>query len=227
MSKDENVNEKPITVVLIEDEDDIRIQQEKLLKRHKSIKVIGRASNGRDGLKLALKLKPKVLLLDLGLPDISGIQVTQELKEKNPEIEVLIFTTFDEEEKVLAAIKAGAGGYILKGISASRMVDAIKEVAQGGIVIQPHLARHLLQHFRTVLGQKEKREKIVSPLTPRENEILQLIAKGLTNREVASALKVSMATVRTHLEHIYAKMDVTNRTEAVTEGIRKGFIPLD
>ncbi len=229
----------PITVLLVEDEPEIRRQQERLLRRSEGIELLDTADCGNEAVKKALALAPRVVLLDLGLPDIDGIEVTRRIKESAPQIEILIFTIFDEEDRVMAAISAGAAGYILKGISASRMVEAVLEVAAGGSVIQPHLARHLLRRFRARAAEPEvppPREPQAPPppseesdhnLTPREQEILLAISRGLSNREVAAMLHVSMATVRTHLEHIYAKLDVTNRTEAVTEGYRKGIITLE
>lgn len=240
-------NFSPITVLLVEDEPEIRRQQERLLRRAEGIDLLDTAENGLSAIKKALELNPRVVLLDLGLPDVDGIEVTRQIKEANPQIEILIFTIFDEEDRVISAISAGAAGYILKGISAARMVEAIIEVAAGGSVIQPHLARHLLRRFRARSAltvevpsspppqppSSSSEVPAASPedsshnLTPREQEILLAISKGLSNREVASMLHVSMATVRTHLEHIYAKLDVTNRTEAVTEGYRKGIITLE
>jgi DNA-binding NarL/FixJ family response regulator len=152
---------------------------------------------------------------------MDGIEVTRTLKKKDPRIEVLIFTIFDEEEKVLAAIQAGASGYLLKGATAEKIAEAIQEVHKGGSIIQPSLARRLLRQFRT--GGEDPPEV---RLTPREKEILQIIAKGMSNREVAEILDLSRSTVRTHLEHIYEKLEVSNRTEAVTEGLKHGLIDL-
>ena len=170
--------------------------------------------------------RPEVLLLDLGLPGIDGIEVTRQVKAKWPETEILIFTIFDEEDRVLEAIKAGASGYLLKGTEADKIVGAIQEVHAGGSVIQPSLARRLLRHFRVTPEDSavDADEGDAPSLTAREVEILQLIAKGLSNNEAAGTLGLSKATVRTHLEHIYQKLEVTNRVEAVTEGIRKGLI---
>jgi DNA-binding NarL/FixJ family response regulator len=165
---------------------------------------------------------------------MSGIDVTRAVKAEFPEIEILIFTIFDEEDKVLEAVKAGASGYLLKGTPADKMVEAIKEVHAGGTVIQPNLARRLLKHFR--VGETPAAPGPASPpqqeepegkkLSARETEILQLIAKGVSNSEAATMLTLSKATIRTHLEHIYRKLEVTNRVEAVTEGLRKGLIQM-
>ena len=177
-----------------------------------------------------------MLLLDLGLPRMSGIDVTRAVKAEFPQIEILIFTIFDEEDKVLEAVKAGASGYLLKGTPADKMVEAIKEVHAGGTVIQPNLARRLLKHFRVGeppappararAAQPQQEEPEGKKLSARETEILQLIAKGVSNSEAATMLTLSKATIRTHLEHIYRKLEVTNRVEAVTEGLRKGIIQM-
>ena len=220
---------KPIKVFFVEDQPKILKNQMKLLGRFDEIEITGKAMSGEDALDLLGDAKPDVILLDLGLPGISGIEVTKEVKEKWPEMEILIFTIFEEEDKVMEAIQAGASGYLLKGMEAEKIVEAIVEVAQGGSVIQPSLARSLLRHFRIqpgpeTSGADEKPQEDVPTLTPREIEILQIIAKGLSNAEAGKVLGVSRATIRTHLEHIYSKMSVSNRVEAITEGIRHGII---
>jgi DNA-binding NarL/FixJ family response regulator len=231
-----------VKVLMVEDQMKILKSQLKLLENAPAIQVVGTAQSGEQALDEVERLKPKVLLLDLGLPGISGIEVTRRVKARHPEIEILIFTIFDEEEKVLEAVKAGASGYLLKGAPADRIVDAIREVAAGGTVIQPNLARRLLRHFRApelpgapapevtapgiTGGASPVKSDRPTPLTNREIEILQLIAKGLSNSEAAGVLTLSKATIRTHLEHIYQKLEVTNRVEAVTEGIKKGIIEM-
>jgi len=212
------VKTTPIRLVMVEDQPTILQKQQRLLESFDQLELVGSARDGRRALELVRSLRPDVVLLDLGLPDIDGIEVTRQIKGAMPEVEILIFTIFDEEERVLQAVRAGASGYLLKGTPADRVVDAICEVHGGGSVIQPRLARRLLTHFQAQRGEG------VPGLTPRETEILNLIAKGLSNREAAETLGLSRATVRTHLEHIYAKLEVSNRTEAVTEAIRRGLI---
>lgn len=223
----------PIRVFVVEDQTKILKNQLKLLEASPELTIIGTALSGETGLEEVRRLKPDVLLLDLGLPRMSGIDVTRAVKAELPEIEILIFTIFDEEDKVLEAVKAGASGYLLKGTPADKMVEAIKEVRAGGTVIQPSLARRLLKHFR--VGEPSASSDNLPPVTAaeepegkklsaRETEILQLIAKGVSNSEAATMLSLSKATIRTHLEHIYRKLEVTNRVEAVTEGLRKGLI---
>jgi DNA-binding NarL/FixJ family response regulator len=195
-----------------------------LLESHPQLEVVGTALSGEEALEKVPQISPQVLLLDLGLPRMDGIAVTRAVKASAPAVEILIFTIFDEEDKVLEAVKAGASGYLLKGAPVDKIAEAIVEVAGGGTVIQPNLARRLLRHFRAGENAAPAAEPPLKPLSEREQEILQLIAKGASNSEAAKLLNVSRATVRTHLEHIYRKLDVTNRVEAVTEGIRKGLI---
>jgi DNA-binding NarL/FixJ family response regulator len=219
---------KKIPVVVCEDQPQILRNQVKVLQESPEIEVAGTALSGEAVLELLETRRPAVLLQDLGLPGISGIEVTREVKRRWPAVEVLIFTIFDEEEKVIEAVKAGASGYLLKGAGSEKIVEAIREVNAGGSVIQPNLARALLRHFRvpeSAARQPAGRpEEPGRPLSEREIDILRLIAKGLSNGEAAGVLGLSRATVRTHLEHIYDKLDVTNRVEAVTEGLRKGLI---
>jgi len=212
------VAEKPIRLLIVEDQPTILEKQRRLLEGRPEVEVIGTARDGATALQLIESLEPDVLLLDLGLPDIDGIEVTRQVKARGLKAEILIFTIFEEEERVLDAVRAGASGYLLKGTPAERIVEAIGEVHRGGSVIQPQLARRLLRHFQA------QQSPDAASLTPRETEILQLIAKGLSNRAAAETLGLSRATIRTHLEHIYSKLDVSNRTEAVTEAIRRGLI---
>ncbi len=228
---------EPIKLFVVEDQAKILKNQLKLLDGVPELSILGSAMTGEAALEEMEKNLPDVVLCDLGLPKMSGIEVTRSLKARHPDVEVLIFTIFDEEEKVLDAIRAGAAGYLLKGATTDKIVEAIKDVRGGGTVIQPSLARRLLRHFNPgapraptppqgvpKAGAAQEPEEDAPALTQRESEILELIAKGLSNTEAGRVLGISPATIRTHLEHIYAKLEVTNRVEAVTEGIRKGLI---
>ena len=215
-----------IRVMVVEDQAKILKAQLKLLETFDEIEIVGSAMSGESALEEVERTKPEVILCDLGLPQMSGIEVTRQVKAKYPEIEILIFTIFDEQEKVIEAITAGAAGYLLKGAPVEKIVEGIVDVKAGGSVIQPTLARLLLGLVRENANRYGSLPpgEIVSVLTERELEILQIIAKGLSNNEAAKVLGLSKATIRTHLEHIYEKLDVTNRVEAVTEGIRQGII---
>ncbi len=212
--------ERRIRVFVVEDQPAVLAAQVRLLETSPAVELVVTASSGEEALRLAPPALPQVVLCDLGLPGIDGIETTRRLRRLAPPPEVLILTVFEEEERVLAAIRAGAAGYLLKGAALPRVVEGIQDVCAGGTVIQPSLARVLLRHF----GSPNVVQQPGSSLTPRETEILQIIGKGLTNREAAEVLGLSRATVRTHLEHIYGKLEVTNRVEAVAEGIRQGLI---
>ena len=215
-----------IRLLVVEDQPKILKAQIKLLEDFDEIEVVGEALSGESALEMVDTVKPEVILLDLGLPQMSGIDVTREVRQRHKDIEILIFTIFDEEEKVTEAIMAGAAGYLLKGTPVEKIVEAIKDVHAGGAVIQPNLARSLLRLIEMTVPPQTEQGPAATLLTDRELEILQIIAKGLSNNEAAKVLGLSKATIRTHLEHIYEKLDVTNRVEAVTEGIRQGIINL-
>lgn len=218
---------KTLKVFVVEDQARLLEQQVRLLRGVGGVQIVGTARDATRALAEIPAAAPDVVLLDLGLPGMDGIELTRRLRSKAPAIEVLVFTVFDEEDKVLDAIRAGAAGYLLKGTPADRVVEALREVAAGGSVVQPQLARRVLRRFQPTSsggGSGEPRDDETRSLSPREREILGLIAKGLSNADVATALGLSRATVRTHLEHIYQKLDVSNRTEAVVKGIEMGLI---
>ena len=215
-----------IRVLVVEDQPKILKAQIKLLQTFDEIEIVGEALSGESALEMLDAVRPEVILLDLGLPQMSGIEVTRSVRQSHKDIEILIFTIFDEEEKVTEAIVAGAAGYLLKGTPVEKIVEAIKDVHAGGAVIQPNLARSLLRLIGRAAPFTRPQGENTSVLTDRELEILQIIAKGLSNNEAAKVVGLSKATIRTHLEHIYEKLDVTNRVEAVTEGIRQGIINL-
>ncbi len=212
-----------LRLLVVEDDRRIRRFLARILEASPALQVLDTVVSGQLALKRCADLQPDVVLLDLGLPDMDGVEVTRRIKEQWPSIEILVYTVFEDEDRVLEAIRAGAGGYLLKGARAERLVEAIQDVAAGGSVVQPRLARALLRHFQQP-RPPTKQQGLQVRLTDRELEILRLIAKGLSNRQVAELLGLSRSTVRTHLEHIYQKLDVSNRTEAVALGISQGLI---
>ncbi|MBI2896611.1 MAG: response regulator transcription factor [Deltaproteobacteria bacterium] len=216
--------------MIVEDRASVARQLARVLPTFDGIEVAGTFRTGQSAVDGATGCGPDVILLDLNLPDLDGIAVAKAVRARLPRVEILIFTVLEDDEKVLEAIRSGASGYLLKGASAERVVEAIREVHGGGSVIQPALARRLIKQFLPAqAGEASAGDRVSQPpppLTDRELEILELIAKGLSNAEAARALGLSPGTVRTHLEHIYEKLEVSNRTEAVTQGIRRGLIEL-
>ena len=215
--------------MIVEDRAAVARQLARVLPTFDDLEVVGVFRAGRAAIDGVAEARPDVVLLDLNLHDIDGIEVAKALRATAEKLEILIFTVLDEDDKVLAAIRSGASGYLLKGASADRVAEAIREVHAGGSVIQPALARRLIKQF--VGPAAGAAPSAAAPtagegrvLTARELEILELIARGMSNAEAARALGLSPGTIRTHLEHIYAKLEVSNRTEAVTQGIRRGLI---
>ncbi|HUU02368.1 MAG TPA: response regulator transcription factor [Myxococcota bacterium] len=214
---------EPIEVVVIEDDPRTLKSLVRLLGSYPEFEVVGSALSGEAGLASVAALLPQLVLLDLELPDTNGIEVTQKIKAGHPEIEVLILTSFEDEAKVYKAVQAGASGYLVKRIAPERIREAILEVMQGGVVIEPRIARRFWNYFKSVQGGAPAggEEPILSEI---ECDILQMIARGLTNQEAGRVLSLKRRTVRTHLSHIYRKLDTSSRAEAVVEALKRGLI---
>lgn len=225
-----------IRLFIIEDEPMIE-NQIKILGTNSLIDIAGTAVSSEEAICAlgAMILLPHIILCDLDLPNINGLVTIQKIKSIYPTIEILIFLDHRKEDYLIEAIEAGASGYLLKKADQQKIYQAIIDVFHGGTVIEPFLARKLLKYFRSPPEKNNqlrcsidlgKSADLNDLLTMREQECLQIIAKGLSNNEAALVLNLSKATIRTHLEHIYQKLEVNNRVEAVTEGIRQGIINL-
>lgn len=218
---------KPIQIFILEDQPAMMRNLSRLIENSPKTELVGTAFSAEEAILCLDRLDhhPEVILCDIGLPKMTGTDFCRFIKVKYPEIEILMLTVYDDDDLVLEAIKRGAAGYLLKGIDSNKILEAIIDVHEGGSVIQPNLARKLLLHFKPASQSPNNHsESYRRSLTERELECLQIVAKGLSNTEAASVLGLSKATVRTHLEHIYQKLDVGNRVEAVTEGLRQGLI---
>ena len=191
----------------------------------RGVKVIGTAMDGETGLVEAAKLKPNVVLLDLELPGMNGIQVTAKLKPRQPETEILILTTFDDEQKVYEAIQAGASGYLVKRVAGEKIVQGILDVWAGGTVLEAQLARRFWNYFQSVQAQNAPKQNPWG-LNPTELDLLRYVAKGLSNAEVGRVMSMERRTIRTHLGHIYKKMGVNSHVEAVVMALKSGLFSL-
>jgi DNA-binding NarL/FixJ family response regulator len=188
--------------------------------------VVGEAADGEEGVALTGDLRPDVVLMDLGMPGMGGVEATREIKRRWPQINVLVLTVHDDDQYLFEAIRAGASGYLLKDIHDQELIDAVLAVAGGGAVLQPAVTRRLVAGLRLRGGTVDKAPP-ASPLTQRELEVLRLVAKGLSNREVGAQLGVSVRTVETHLSHVYRKLGVSSRTEAAVAALRESWLNLD
>ena len=214
---------EPIRVLVVEDQPALLKNLLKLFSAFPAVQVVGSAMDGESALVEAEKLRPQVVLLDLELPGMNGIQVTQRLKPRLPETEILILTTFDDEQKVYEAIQAGAGGYLVKRVAAEKIVQGIVDVWHGGTVIEAQIAKRFWNYFQSVQAQQAQ-PKDPWGLSELELELLRYVAKGLSNAEVGRVMNIERRTVRTHLSHIYKKMGVNSHVEAVVMAMRAGLV---
>jgi two-component system response regulator NreC len=190
------------------------------------IEVVGEAANGEEAVRRALELRPEVVVMDLMMPIMNGIEATRELKSKLPEVKVLVLSMYDDEEHVQRLLASGASGYMLKKATSDELVRALREVVAGGIPLDPSVAAKVVKDYvRRVQGEEEPTAS--SELTPRELEVLKLIAQGLSNQTIADQLGLSRKTVDVHRANLMRKLDLHTVTELVKYALRRGFITLD
>ena len=217
---------RPTRVLVVEDQPQLLKNLLKLLGAHpEQIEVVGTAMDGERGLEEARLLAPDLVLLDLELPGIDGIEVTARLKKAQPDVDVLILTTFDDETKVFEAMKAGASGYLVKRVSIERILAAIREVRLGGSVLEPIIARRFWNYFQSAKASPPRPTNRFGLLEV-ELDVLRFVAKGLSNSEVGRVMNIERRTVRTHLGHIYRKLGVNTHVEAVIKALGEGMVEI-
>ena len=205
------VKREPIKVAVIEDTPALGKLVQRIVDSMDGIQTFGVWENAEDGLKAIENGSPDVVLMDISLPGMSGIEATARVKEKHPEIDVIMLTVFDDNDKIFDALQAGASGYLLKNASPDDLCRAIFEVRAGGAPMSAEIARLVVEAFHRPTSSESSQ---ACNLSKRETEIVQLVAKGMANKEIAADLSISVETVRVHLKHIYEKLHVRSRTEA-------------
>ena len=213
----------PVRVFVADDHAIVRRGIAAVLEIVPDIEVVGEADNGRDAVYQVEALQPDVILMDLVMPEMDGIEAIRRIKERQPGARILVLTTFAGEDKVFPAIKAGALGYHLKDSRPQELAQAIRQVHRGESSLHPVIARKVLEE----LSRPSDRPPTPDPLTPREVEVLQLVAQGLENWEIAQKLVITEATVRTHVSNITGKLHVASRTQAVLYALREGIASLE
>lgn len=213
----------PIRVLIVDDHRIVRKGIAALLETEDGFEVVGDAENGIEAIAMADDLRPDVILMDLVMPEMDGIEATREIRARRPDSQILVLTSFGSDDKLFPAIKAGALGYLLKDTSPQELLHAIRQAAVGQSALNPVVARRLLREF----SADSDIFPLAEPLTEREIEVLRLIARGLTNERIGEALFISEATVRTHVSHILGKLNLTNRTQAALYALREGLVALD
>jgi DNA-binding NarL/FixJ family response regulator len=205
-----------ITVAIVEDNAGICEELEQIIREDPGCSCVCVCRNVQTALRKIPALAPDVIIMDIQLPDGSGIECTARLKRLLPRVQIMMFTIYEDSEQIFRALEAGASGYLLKRTAPEAMLQAIREIKQGGAPMTGEVARKVIQSFRRVPGQGPETE----PLTPREEEVLELLAKGFLSKEIAGRLVVSVETVNSHLKHIYDKLHVRSRTEAVIKYLK-------
>jgi len=219
------MSERPVRVLLVDDQALFREALATLLEVRPEIEVVGEAADGAEALDRVAGLLPDVVLMDLHMPVLDGIAATRRLRVERPEVRVLALTTFDDDEDVFAALRAGAVGYLLKDVSGDRLVEALLAAARGESVLQPSVAARVVARFAALPDDAPPRpQPLVVPLSDRELEVLRLLADGGSNREIAAALFLAEGTVKNHVTNVLAKLGARDRTQAALRGRALGLV---
>jgi len=225
---------KPARLVIVDDHELAREGLRDMLADEPSIEVVGEAANGREALAACSRLRPDLILMDVRMPEMDGLTATQEIKQKYPKISILMVTMHENTDYLLEALRAGAAGYVLKDAPQHEVITAVQRVLEGESPLDQELAARLLLRLATkeggqsnaLRGLRVRGEPYVEPLTPRELEVLELLRLGRTNRQIAQDLVISPGTAKNHVEHIIAKLGVSDRTQAVVQALELGILDL-
>ncbi|MEM7802058.1 MAG: response regulator transcription factor [Chloroflexota bacterium] len=215
-------------VLIVDDQQLFREGLSTLLSVHQTITVVGEAENGREAIEQARRLKPDVILMDLRMPVLGGVAAIKEIQKEEAPPRIIVLTTFDDDESIFDALKAGAIGYLLKDVSSEKLVEAIETAARGDSFLQPSIATKVLAELNRRTGESAQQSAgehpLIEPLSKRELEILQHIGQGQSNKEIAGQLYLTEGTVKNHVTNILGKMGVRDRTQAALKGKTLGLI---
>ena len=218
---DEQDKPQTITVLIIDDHQLVREGVRNFLQRQRDITVVGEAGSGQEGLRLVDELVPDVVLMDLVMPEMDGIETTRRLKRISPDSQVIVLTSFDDDQHILPAIRAGALSYILKDVGTAALADAVRKAARGEVTMTPQVAARVMRELRQG-GQPSTQAS--ADLSEREVEVLRLIAEGRSNTEIAERLVISEHTVKRHVSNILSKLHLADRTQAAVYAWREGMV---
>jgi DNA-binding NarL/FixJ family response regulator len=216
----------PINVLLVEDHEIVREGARQLLERSGNLVIVGEAADGAEAVRLAERLLPDVVVMDVRMPGLNGLEATRQIKARHPQMRVLILSAYEDDQYVFPLLEAGANGYLLKTTSGKELARAIQTVCRGETVLDPHVASKVVSHLTGKQGAYRGQEMVES-LTEREMEVLRALADGKSNKEIAEALFISVYTVQVHLRNVFGKLGVSSRTEAVTYAIKQGWVTLE
>jgi DNA-binding NarL/FixJ family response regulator len=216
---------EPIRILLVDDQRLMREGLRILLEMEPDLKIVGEAENGEAALKAYSELQPDVVLMDVRMPGMDGVEATWRLRERWPKVRVMILTTFEDDEYVFEGLRAGALGYLLKDVSGHDLAQAVRTVASGGALIEPSVARKVVAEFARVAPPARKPDAgLAEPLSEREIEVLQLVSGGLTNRQIAERLSLAEGTVKNYVTTILGKLGARDRTQAAVRARELGLL---
>lgn len=218
-----------VRVLIVDDQSLFREGLQTLLSVQEGIKVVGQAGNGREAVAAVAKHRPQVVLMDVRMPVLDGVAATRVLQEEYPEVRVIMLTTFDDDEYVFEGLRAGAAGYLLKDVPSEKLVEAIQAAAHGESFLEPSVAAKVVAEFTRLSSDRGEssahaNQALVEPLSERELEVLELIATGASNREIADQLFIAEGTVKNHVTSILGKLEVRDRTQAALKAREAGII---
>lgn len=215
-----------IKILLAEDHIVVREGIRELIQAQDDMEVVGEAGDGEEAVQLVTQVEPDIVLMDIAMPKVNGIEATRRIKESHPSVGVLILTAYDSEEFIFALVEAGAAGYLLKNVRGRELLNSIRAVYDGESVLHPAIAKSIFSHIQFE-GGKPVRPERRAILSQRELEVLKLGTEGLSNKEVAKELSLGIRTVQTHWRNIFNKLGASSRTEAIIYGLREGWITLE
>ncbi len=215
-----------IRILIADDHAVVRDGTRQILSQEDDMEVIAEASDGGEAIRLAGTMKPDVAIIDIAMPGIDGIEATRKIKSQYPEIAVLILSAYDDDQFVFSLLEAGAAGYLLKSVRGRELIDAVRQVYAGESVLHPAIARKVLNRFVPKSDKTSSRQS-TAILSEREMDVMRLATRGLTNQEIADQLSLSLRTVQAHLGHIFNKLQVSSRTEAVVRALKEGWVTLE
>jgi len=213
---------EPVKILIADDHPVVREGLSAMLNKEADIQVVGEAENGAQAINKAKELQPDIVLMDLRMPEVDGVEAMRQIRGENPDIQFIVLTTYDNDEYIFKGIEAGARAYLLKDAPREELFKAIRAVYKGESLIEPTVAGKVLERFVELSRQAQAPDA----LSDREIEVLELMAKGAANKEIAIELSITESTVKTHIQSIFQKLGVSDRTEAVTQAIKEGIIRL-
>jgi DNA-binding NarL/FixJ family response regulator len=228
---------EPVSILIVEDHEFTRMGLKLSLEQISGLDIVGEAADGEEGLRKVKELAPQVVLMDVEMPVMDGIESTRQIKEAAPEVKVIMLTSHKSDQTIFAALSAGANGYCLKNINAQQLAAVIRMVAEGAAWLDPGIANRVLSAYASHDSQGQaaaaasappkapaKQQKTSITLSPRETEVLRLVADGLSNQKIAEKLGLGLETVKTHMRHIMEKLAVSDRTEAAVKAMKQGIV---